>query len=190
MHTGKTIINLLLLLLPAMTQAGSLTLSQLMAQFSQIDQRRSEYTETQYLAMLEIPLESQGTLLFQTPDILEKTVANDGGSYRVEGEQLQIEQSGKQHRIALDSYPALAAFVASFRATLAGDQRTLQRYYQITLQGNMDNWSLLLKPKQSDMAAMINTITLSGSGNRIRQIETVEQSGDSSRMQLREQNEK
>lgn len=191
MTTGKMKNSLLalLLLLPLTLQAGSFTLSQLMALFSGVQSRSASYTEEQSLALLEVPLESHGTLTFRAPDILEKQVANGGGSYRVAGQQLQVEQGGELRQIALDSYPALAAFVASFRATLAGDQQTLERYYKVGLEGGQGNWTLTLVPTQSDMAAVIKTITIHGSGNQIDLIETAEQSGDTSRMQLREHNE-
>jgi hypothetical protein len=191
MTTGKTTSRLLtlLFLLPLTLQAGSFTLPQLMGLFSGVQSRSASYTEEQTLAVLDVPLESHGTLTFRAPDILEKSVANGGGSYRVEGQQLQVEQGGVQRQIALDSYPALAAFVASFRATLAGDQQTLERYYTVRLEGGQTDWTLTLVPTQSDMAAVIKRITIHGSGNQIDLIETAEQSGDSSRMQLRENNE-
>lgn len=197
MTTGKTINSIfrvsrlwtLLLLLPLAAQADSFTLPQLMGLFSGVERRSASFTEEQTLAVLDVPLESHGTLTFVAPDILEKEEANGGGSYRVAGQQLLVEQGGEQRRIALDSYPALAAFVASFRATLAGDQQTLERYYKVTLAGRREDWTLTLQPTQSDMATVISSITIHGSGNNIDLIETVEQSGDTSRMHLREKNE-
>jgi hypothetical protein len=189
MTTGKTtsrfFLWLLLLLSPAL-QAGAFELSQLMGLFSGVESRSARYTEEQTLAVLDVPLESHGTLTFRAPDTLEKTVANGGGSYRVKGRQLTIEQGGEQRQIALDSYPSLAAFVASFRATLAGDRETLERYYHIVLQGQRDDWTLTLKPKLDDMASVIESISLHGSEDTITLIETVERSGDVSRMHLRE----
>lgn len=185
----KNSLLALMLLLPLAGQAGALTLPQLMGLFASVENRSASYTEEQTLAMLEVPLESRGTLTFHAPDALEKQVANGGGSYRVVGQQLQVEQGGEQRQIALDSYPALAAFVASFRATLAGDQQTLEHYYKVTLKGEQADWTLSLVPTQSDMAAVIRLITIHGNGNQIDLIETVEQSGDVSRMHLRENNE-
>ncbi len=181
--------SLLLLLLPMVVQADSLSLPQLMTQFSNVESRTTDYVEKQYIAMLEIPLESHGTLTFHAPDILEKSVSN-GGSYRVKGQQLQIRQNNELHHIALKNYPALSAFVASFRATLAGDLNTLEHYYTTALHGNANSWTLSLTPKQRDMATVIRSITLHGSENQIRLIETIETNGDSSRMQLRERHEK
>lgn len=190
MLTGKTISSLLLLLLPMVAQAVPVTLPQLMEQFSAVENRRADYVEKQYLAMLEIPLESHGTLTFHAPDILEKISTDGGNSYRIEGEQLQTQLNGEQHQISLNNYPALAAFVASFRATLAGDQQILQHYYHATLSGELNDWTLLLEPKQAEMATIIRSITMHGSKNRVRLIETVERSGDSSQLQLSERNEK
>lgn len=173
-----------LLLLPLVCVAEPLSLSELMGLFSQVKQRSVSYTEQQYLDILDIPLESSGSLIFRAPDYLEKQVDNGGGSYRVEGQQLQVEQNGELRSIALESYPALAAFVAAFRATLSGDLQTLQRYYRIDLQGEREAWSLSLTPTQREMARVVREIRIHGEGGRITLIETREQGGDNSRMRL------
>lgn len=191
MITGKSATRLLLslILLPQLAQADGFSLPQLMELFNGVEQRSASYTEQQTLPLLDVPLESHGRLLFRAPDRLEKQVADGGGSYRVAGQMLEVEQDGVLQRIALDSYPALAAFVASFRATLAGDQQTLERYYNVTLEGDARGWVLTLLPTERNMAALVRRITLHGSGNRIGLIESVGHDGGHSRMQLREQHE-
>lgn len=173
-----------LLLLPLVGVAEPVSLPELMALFARVEQRSVTYTEQQYLDILEMPLESSGTLTYRAPDYLAKQVDNGGGSYRVEGQQLQVEQNGELRSIALESYPALAAFVAAFRATLSGDIQTLQKYYRIELQGERKAWSLSLIPTQPDMARVVREIRLHGAGERINLIETREQGGDHSRMRL------
>ncbi|MFO7594116.1 MAG: LolA-related protein [Pseudomonadota bacterium] len=173
-----------LMLLPSVGMAEPVSLPELMGLFAQHEQRSVSYIEHQYLDILDMPLKSSGTLTYRAPDYLEKKVDNGGGSYRVQGQQLQVEQNGKPRSIALESYPALAAFVAAFRATLAGDTRTLQRYYQTDLQGEWDDWSLTLKPTQAEMSRVVREIRLHGKAGRINLIETLEQGGDHSRMQL------
>lgn len=173
-----------LLLLPTAIQAAPVSLPELMRLFAQVERRSVSYTEQQYMDFLDMPLQSSGTLTFRAPDYLEKSVDNRGGSYRVQGQQLQVEQNGELRSIALESYPALAAFVAAFRATLAGDTQTLQHYYQTDLQGERQDWTLSLIPTQPDMARVVREIRLHGEGGRIHLIETLEQGGDHSRMQL------
>lgn len=180
---------LTLLLWPLALQAQGFSTEQLLQRFADVEERSARFVEQQHLSMLDIPLESTGRLLFRAPDYLEKRVDNGGGSFRVKGDRLSVEQGGEERHIALASHPLLAAFVASFRATLAGDIDTLQRYYRIELEGTEQNWRLRLQPRQDDMAAVVREIRIDGSGDRVVRIETVEQGGDRTVTQLREGDE-
>jgi len=177
---------ILALMLPLLVQAETFGRSQLIAQFATVDERSADFVEQQHLSMFDIPLESSGRLIFRAPDYLEKRVDNDGGSFRVKGDRLTVEQGGEERRLALAAHPLLAAFVAAFRATLAGDIDTLERYYRIELEGTAQNWRLRLQPRGSDMAAVVREIRIDGSGGRVERIETVEQGGDRTVTQLRE----
>ena len=79
----------------------------------------------------------------------------------------------------------LMAFVASFRATLAGDLATLQRYYRLKLGGGPDDWTLTLIPTETAMVAVIREVVIEGSGARLRRVTTLEQGGDSSLLTIR-----
>lgn len=179
----------LLLLLPFVVEAETFTLPQLMQRLAQVEQHSISYREQQYLSILDMPLESSGTLSFRAPDVLEKRVDNGGGSYRVQGRQLEVEHDGEPRTLSLQSYPVLAAFVAAFRATLNGDQQTLERYYRVELQGELDDWQLSLRPTQSEMSRVLRAIHFYGNSERIRVIETLEQGGDHSRMELGDEGE-
>jgi hypothetical protein len=179
-------VLMLLLLQPFALQAQAFSLEQLMERFAGVGERSARFVEVQHLSMLDIPLESHGRLTFRAPDYLAKRVDEGGGSYRVEGDQLYIEQGGKERSIALQSYPLLRAFVASFRATLSGDLDSLQRYYMVELEGGPVAWLLRLEPQHADMARLVREIRISGSQDRVERIEMIEQGGDRSVMQLRE----
>lgn len=190
MKRSKRYALLWLWLLPLSACAESWSLTQLMAQFAGVEERHARYEETQYLSILEVPLVSTGTLHFRSPDKLVREVDDGGVSFRVDGEQLLIRQGGEQRRIALDSHPALAAFVASFRATLAGDLETLRHYYHVTLEGQARDWTLLMRPRQGEMALVVRAVRIEGQFDRVVRIETEEQGGDRTVMTLSESDER
>lgn len=179
-------VLMLLLLQPFALQAQTFSLEQLMERFAGVGERNARFVEMQHLSMLDIPLESHGRLTFRAPDYLAKRVDDGGGSYRVEGERLYIEQGGEERSISLQSYPLLTAFVASFRATLSGDLDRLQRYYMVELEGGPAAWHLRLEPQHAGMARVVREIRISGSQDRVERFEMVEQGGDRSVMQLRD----
>jgi outer membrane lipoprotein-sorting protein len=175
-----------LLLWAGMAQAGDWSLQALMAQLAAVESRQVDYSEVRHLNLLGVPLQSRGELLYRAPDYLKKTVTEGGqGSYEIRGEQLRIEENGEVQELPLSAHPPLQAFVASFRATLAGDLTTLQRYYRLSLSGSAAAWTLTLVPTEPSMAAVIREVTIHGSGDTLQQVETLETGGDSSMMTMR-----
>lgn len=167
-------------------QAGEWSLQVLMARLAEVEQSRVRYEEVRQISLLGVPLRSSGELWFRAPDYLKKSVYEGGqGSYEIEGERLRIEERGAVREMAIDAHPVLQAFVASFRATLAGDLATLQRYYHLSLEGGPSAWTLKLLPRSAEMASVIREITIRGSGKQLQEVFTLEPGGDSSLMTIR-----
>jgi hypothetical protein len=74
----------------------------------------------------------------------------------------------------------LWAFVESIRATLAGDLPTLQRFYEVRVDGDASAWRLRLKPKEPRMRQAASEIRVGGSGTWVNAIEIDEAGGDRS----------
>ena len=73
-------------------------------------------------------------------------------------------------------------FIESIRGTLAGDRTALERNYQLTLGGNIDQWTLRLVPLDEKMRAVVQRIRIAGVRDAIRRIEIFQTDGDSSLM--------
>ena len=100
---------------------------------------QGKFVEKKYLSVLNKPLESSGTLLFQSPAHLEKhTLLPKAESLVLDQGVLTIENSARniKRTLVLQEYPAVWAFVESIRSTLAGDLPMLERFYTIKLEGN------------------------------------------------------
>ena len=103
-------------------------------------------------------------------------------------DKLTIESSERNQRrtLTLQDYPVIWAFVESIRSTLAGDLKTLNRFYRATLEGTEAQWRLLLQPRTSQMQTIVREIRISGSKNQIRAIEINETEGNRSVMTISE----
>lgn len=169
-----------MLLATSWTAAADWSLQGLMQRLAAVESRHVEYREERLFGILQVPLQSHGELYYQAPDHLKKTVLEGGhGSYEIRGERVRIEQQGEAHELHLSTQPVLAAFVASFRATLAGDLDTLRRYYLLDLEGTDADWILTLTPADPSMASAIKEVTIHGSGAALRRVEILEPWGDS-----------
>src|SRR6185295_8562458 len=124
------LVAVLGLLGPAIGQPqekSAAALEQLMQELSQVQSARGRFIERKYLAMLNAPLESSGTLYYAAPGRLEKhTLSPRQESLILEGETLVIDnkETGQRRSFPLQEHPVVWAFVESIRSTLAGDLPT------------------------------------------------------------------
>jgi outer membrane lipoprotein-sorting protein len=157
----------------------------LMQALAQNKSGRATFVEKKYIAMLDKPVESSGELLYTAPDRLEKrTVKPKPESMVLEGNTLTLERGRRQYVLALQDYPELGAFTESIRGTLAGDQKTLARIYNITLEGSEERWTLTLRPIESKMAAAVQRVVIHGSHADLRSIEIEQADKDRSVMTI------
>lgn len=174
--------------LSAMAESGDdWSFEILMARFASVDSVDACFTETKNDPLLKEPMQISGKLKFVAPSLLIKEIINPvKEKFIIDADQIIIERSGKSGRrsIPLLADPRLAAFVESFRATLAGDGETLKKHYNIILRGDMDRWELRLSPKSGSLKDIIKAVILAGSGATIGKIEVIEANGNNSVMNI------
>lgn len=152
----------------------------LMAMFAAQPAGRTAFSETRYSTALKVPLVTQGELAFERPARLERKVtAPVAERYVANGATVTIERAGTPPRtVSLAQQPALAGLLGSIRATLAGDLATLRRLYRVELTGETREWSLVLLPRDQELAALVVSIRITGSGSALTGMEVQEASGD------------
>ncbi len=176
-------LALALLLLPAHSHAADWDIDQLMHGLAQTRYSHARFTETKSIAILDQPVESSGELFYSAPDRFEKrTLKPRPETMLVDGDILVIERKRKQHRLQLQDYPELAAFIDSIRGTLAGDRKALERNYRLSLGGNAAHWVLQLLPVDTKMLAVVKQIRIAGVRDAVSSIEITQADGDSSLM--------
>ncbi|MES1980936.1 MAG: LolA-related protein [Pseudomonadota bacterium] len=162
--------------------------ARLMQRLAQVQHAQGQFVEKKYLRILNKPLESSGTLIYQAPGHLEKhTRAPKIESLVLDKSTLLIDSkaSGKR-RLTLQDYPLLWALIEGIRSTLAGDVATLNRFYQIKLDGDISRWRLILIPTDAKALELVREIRISGREDRVSEIETLETTGDRSVMSVTE----
>ena len=158
---------------------------QLMDSLAQNKSGRATFVEKKYIAVLDKPVESSGELIYAAPDGLEKrTLKPRPESMIVKGGELLVERGRQKHRLQLQAYPELAAFIDSIRGTLAGDRKALERNYRLSVEGAPERWTLLLQPLDEKMQAVVQRIAISGVREQVRGIEITQADGDRSVMAI------
>lgn len=179
-------LGLLIGTVPAMA-AGETSpgfdLAQLMRQLGAVKSSTARFTERKYLRVLKEPIEDSGTLVYVAPDRLQKdTLQPKFESLRIDAETITIEREGKTQTLKLDDYPEIWGFIDGIRATLAGDLAALDRQYLVNLAGTVDDWQLLLQPRDRKTSRILASILISGAQTHIKRISTQEGDGDRTEM--------
>lgn len=188
MTSGSAIKYLLLVVMFAslpVQSAWSDELEHLMQDMAAIKHRIVQYKEEKQMELLDAPLYSEGTLEYLAPDKLVRTVLKPSRvRYTIDSKQVIIEKANKRRIQNLDQLPLVKTFVESFRAILAGDLISLQKYYEIVFSGNRDQWEISLQPKDKKLAAYVDRLRVSGAGDKILLYVVEDNNGDLTRMQL------
>lgn len=176
----------LTLLFSGLSQADSLTIDQLMQTLADAKPNHATFTEIKHIALLDQPVESSGELFFTAPDYLEKrTLLPKPESLIVNGQKILIERGSKTYYFTLQNLPELAAFINSIRGTLAGDLKSLNRDFQLQLEGKPDKWLLQLTPTNEKMKNLLQHIRIAGFNNQIHSIDILQMDGDSAFMSIK-----
>lgn len=180
------LLSFLLLLVSAHATAKEWNRTELMALLATTKGSEQHYTETKQLAFLETSVTSQGKLIFSPPDRLVKLVDPPGSSrYEITGGTMTISRPGEAEQIvSIDAHPLLRLFIDTLRAVLMGDLKLLEHHYAIVLTGSRDAWQLQLSPQDSQLAASVESLTITGHDKHIDQMITQEQGGDQTTLTL------
>jgi hypothetical protein len=160
-------------------------LPELMQELRAVKSAHGKFVERKYLAALSAPLELSGTLAYTAPGRLEKrTVRPRAERLLLEGNTLTVEDQKRRRSYALEQNPPIWAFVESIRSTLAGDLETLNRFYDVRLEGERSAWRLTLRPSEPSMQSMVSEIRIGGRGAWLEAIEVLDAGGDRSVMTI------
>lgn len=167
--------------LAAAASAASDPLDALMQQLAVRRQGHVTFTEVQYLAVLDRPLESSGELLYEAPDRLEKRILKPRPETLVLAHGALSATRGRHTRtVEAAAWPQVAPLIESLRATLAGDRAALERIFSVQLEGDAARWTLRLAPRDPEAARLVTAVLITGEGANLRTVEILEADGDRS----------
>ena len=183
----SAIAALLLSSAAALSQQVPDDLAVLMGRLAQHRHGEASFVEQHFLKLLKRPAESYGELTYDAPDRLEKrTVEPKPETLTLAGDVITVVRGGRTRTLDLHSYPALAPFIESIRATLAGDLPTLQRLFTVDFAGTLAHWRLTLTPRDAQVAKTVSQVRIEGADSTLTTVEILETDGDRSLMTLRE----
>jgi len=181
----RSLARLALALLLAPQLVLAFDLQELTDMLRRVEASSVAFEEIKHVSSLTAPLIRRGVLQYVRPDRLEMRVESPFYE-RVEivANDLTIETKRGKRAVDLASQPAAGAWVASIRATLAGDAETLDRHFRSRVSGDKARWKLEMTPRDRDFAALVKRIEIEGAQARVTAIEIEEVGGDRSVMTI------
>jgi Outer membrane lipoprotein carrier protein LolA-like len=165
----------------AVAGAPSQDLDRLMGLLAQRQHGHVSFTEQHFLAVLDRPVESSGELLYDAPDRLEKRTLKPKPETLVLQHGVITAQRGRHtYTLNLSDYPQVVPLIDSIRATLAGDRASLEHLFKVTLDGTLEQWTLLLLPSDSAVAKSVRQIRIEGTRDALHTVEIQQADGDRS----------
>jgi len=157
-----------------------------MLALSKVGSANASFTETKTMKLLKQPLVLTGQLFYKAPDYLQKKIESPTASiFTISGQQVVAEEFNQELReFSLDESVLLQALVESLRATLSGNLSTLRDFYEVSISGTYNSWTLDLEPIDDDVKIYIRYIKISGQNTKIVRIDTVESNNDRSVMSI------
>ena len=165
--------------------AAAWNLQTLMQALAQHHGGRADFTETKTLAILDKPIQSSGELRFAAPDFLQmRTLKPKPQTLTLIGNQLTMEIRGRSQQFDLRDHPEIATLIDGIRATLNGDLASLQRHYDLALDGQATQWTLTLVPRDAEAHHQISDIRISGHAGVVNSVSVEQADGDHSIMHI------
>jgi hypothetical protein len=161
----------------------SSTLYELMALLAQRRHREADFQETKYVAVLNQPLESSGTLVYDAPDHLEQRVEHPRSeTVLLDHGMLTLRVGSRTRSVPLADSAQLAPLIDSLRALLAGDRTALEQRFKLNFSGSLAQWQLRLEPRDERLSATVRLIDIRGEHDAIRELQLSQSNGDHSIM--------
>ena len=161
------------------------TIDQLMTELSQHKGGRARFVEKRHISLLDKPVLASGEMTYSPPDRLEKrTFLPKPETMVLDKDMVSLERDKRKLSINLASRPEVLAFVDSIRSTLSGNRKSLEQYFTLQVQGDSSQWTLILVPSEPSVAALLQRITVTGSGSQVRHIEYFQTDGDRSELSI------
>jgi len=165
--------------------AAPWNLQALMAALADNPGGTATFVEKKYLALLDAPIESSGTLVYVRPGRLERhTEKPRSESMVLDGSALTLSRGAGDLHLDLRDYPDAAALIESVRSVLAGDRDALEQRYLLSLSGTPEAWTLDLSPSDPRITERVHRIRVSGHAGHIESVEILQADGDRSVMQI------
>ncbi len=167
----RTALALALLAQAGAAFAAGFDLVALAAELARNKSGQARFTEERFVTGIDSPLRASGVLSFVAPDrFTRQTLEPLAESMTVEGNTITLKRNGRSRQMAMDAVPELAALISAVRGTLTGDAATLEKHFNVRVEGTAARWMLTLVPRDARLATQVRELQIAGLAGDVRSV--------------------
>ena len=137
---------------------------------------KARFVETQQLALLTLPLTSEGWLHVHPPHTLVRIATSEPTQRLVlRGTELQITDASGTQQIDLAAHPQAAALVGALVDVFSGDLAALRESFEVETKADGGPWTVILTARSS---GLVERLEIRGEGPAVQRVVVAEQGGD------------
>lgn len=156
---------------------------QLLQQFHALDGLSAEFREEKRVALLVVPLVSEGAIYFARPGTLARhTTRPSSSTIVVDSGQIAMRSGQQVQRLSVSTHPAIGPLVNALLYLFSGDEAALRKSLASTFEPETEKepWRLELRPRDPAAAKLVSLLVLRGRGLKVHTLYLKEGSGDES----------
>lgn len=155
-------------------------LSTLLAKLSRVEAVSAHFREEKRMALLSVPLVSEGDIYYQKPRALVRHTRKPmTSSLLLEGSTLKFGDKAHVETASLTAQPAISILVDAFMGVLSGDKAALEREARVTLESRpSDGWRILVTPNRDPLQKLVRSMEFEGAGSTVSRMRLVDANGD------------
>jgi outer membrane lipoprotein-sorting protein len=158
------------------------TLEGLLAEFAKVTALSAHFREEKTMALLAVPLVSEGDIYYERPRRLARHTKTPGASSVVlDGAQLSFGDAQHKESMGVDAHPALRVLVDTFVSVLSGDQERLLAMADVKLEKvGARGFKIHVTPKEPNVLKLVRSMSFEGEGPLLTKMELLDANGDRS----------
>jgi len=125
---------------------------------------KGNFQQTRYIKLLSSPLTSSGTFsISQTAGLTWNQTQPFSSKLTVTDNKIEQQmQDAPPTIMTKEKQPIVFSFTKIFLSIFEGNTKALETYFNVYFNGNLENWQIALKPKNSPLDKAFTSIELQG----------------------------
>lgn len=166
-------------------RSARVNLDAILEAFREMPGLEARFVEEKKLALLARPLRSEGTIYYLPNRALLRVVDQPKpSSVRIDQRALILREGGREERLDLRSMKSVRPLVEALLLLFSGDRDALDRVFMVEFQRSDARWILHLRPRDAELAHLLDRITIRGGGFVVESIRIQERAGDETEMTI------